>query len=425
VDFLHGTKWVFMKIAVIGAGIVGMGTAYELALDGHSVSVFERNAAVAEEASFACAGHVGASLLHPLSFPAWPTASRLRSLLTPSGISLGHGSTLRDVRWLKAWKSPGKDFAERFACAQTLSAYSLQRLHTLSAQASLVFEQSQGHLVLFRSEAEQLAQKERLQWLSEAGSVGKLLTPAEIRVLEPALAPDLAFHSGVYFAQDGVGNCRQFTQLLKEKLLECGAVLHFGTPVTLHTGANAPQLRTQNKGDLTFDRIVVCAGASGTNLVVPGLKHLSLARVWSTSVSAQIREPLNAPRSGMLDWHTQISVSRVGARVRVSGGAFLGHKPGRTSESIQEQLFQTLQSHFPGAADFSRNMQIWQGASLFSPDALPLIGPTESPGVWLNMAHGHNGWSMACGAARIVADQIAGKAVEMDTTKLNPGRFKS
>lgn len=414
-----------MKIAVIGAGIVGMGTAYELALDGHSVSVFERHAAVAEEASFACAGHVGASLFHPLSFPAWTTASRLRSWLAPSGISLGRGSTLGDARWLKAWKSPGKDFAERFACAQTLSAYSLQRLHTLSAQASLVFEQSQGHMVLFMSEAEQLAQKERLQWLRQAGSVGKLLTPAEVRALEPALAPDLAFHSGVYFAQDGVGNCRQFAQLLKEKLLECGAELHFGTPVTLLADTTSPQIQTPHKGTLAYDRIVVCAGASGNNLVVPGLKHLPLARVWSTSVSAQIREPLNAPHSGLLDWHTQISVSRVGERVRVSGGAVLGHKSVRTSERIQEQLFQTLQSHFPGAADFSRNMQIWQGASLFSPDALPLVGPTESPGVWLNMAHGHNGWSMACGAARIVADQIAGKAVGMDTTKLNPGRFKS
>ena len=68
-----------MKIAVIGAGVVGICTAYELALDGHAVSVFERHAAVAEEASFACAGHLSPSLSHQLSFPAWPQASRLRA----------------------------------------------------------------------------------------------------------------------------------------------------------------------------------------------------------------------------------------------------------------------------------------------------------------------------------------------------------
>jgi D-amino-acid dehydrogenase len=70
-------------------------------------------------------------------------------------------------------------------------------------------------------------------------------------------------------------------------------------------------------------------------------------------------------------------------------------------------------------------MQIWQGASVFSPDALPLLGPTENPSVWLNLAHGHNGWSMACGAARVLADQISGRPTEIDATKLNPCRFKS
>jgi D-amino-acid dehydrogenase len=324
-----------------------------------------------------------------------------------------------------AWKSPGKDFSERFACAQTLAAYSQQRLHTITAQASLVFEQSQGQLVLFTSEAEQLAQKERLQLLVQLGTAGKLLTPDEARTFEPALDPGLAFHSAVYFAQDEVGNCRQFAHFLKEKLLESGAAIHFSTPVTTLSGATSPQLLTQSQGAFAFDRVVVCTGATGANLIVPGFKHLALASVWSTSVSAQTREPLNAPRSAVLDWQKQISISRMGARIRVSGGAALGHKDGRASVRTQKQLFQTLQSYFPGAADFSRSMQIWQGASVFSPDALPLLGPTENPSVWLNLAHGHNGWSMACGAARVLADQISGRPTEIDATKLNPCRFKS
>ena len=414
-----------MKIAVIGAGIVGMSTAYELAMDGHAVSVFERNASVAEDASFACAGHMGGGLLHPLSFPTWPLASRLRTLLAPSGIAVGRGTSLRDLRWLKAWKSPGNDFTERFACAQTLAAYSLQRLHTLTAQTSLVFEQSQGQLVLFLSEAEQQAQSGRLELLNQLGSVGKLLTPAVVRKLEPALDTHLAFHSGVYFAQDEFGNCRQFAHLLKEKLLESGAELHFSTPATALSGATGPQVQTLDKGTLAYDQVVVCAGATGADLLAPELKHMALTPVWSTSISAQIREPLNAPRSAVLDWHKQISIGRMGARIRVSGGAAVGHKPGQDHKEIQKQLFQTLQSLFPGAADFSRSMQIWQGASLFSPDALPLVGPAQSPGVWLNLAHGHNGWSMACGAARVLADQISGKPAEIDVARLNPSRFKS
>ena len=194
-----------MKIAVIGAGIAGMTTAYELALDGHEVSVFERNASVAEEASFACGGHLGGSMFHPLSFPAWPSASRLRSLVAPSAISLGRGTTLRDLRWRHAWMSRGKDFNERFTSAQNLATYSLQRIRALATQASLVFERSQGLLVLFKSESEQLAQGERLEVLNQLGAIGKILTPAEVRLLEPALNSNLTFHSGVHFAQDEIG----------------------------------------------------------------------------------------------------------------------------------------------------------------------------------------------------------------------------
>jgi D-amino-acid dehydrogenase len=414
-----------MKIAVIGAGIVGMATAYELALDGHSVSVFERNASVAEEASFACAGHLGGSLFHPLSFPAWPSTSRLRSSLAPSGISLGRETTLRDMRWLHVWKSAGKDFNDRFVCAQALAAYSLQRLHTIATQASLVFEQSQGQLVLFKSEAEQLAQSERLELLNKLGATGKMLTPDEVRSLEPALDTNLAFHSGVYFGQDEVGNCRQFAHLLKEKIVGLGGELHFGTQVAGLSGAPSPEIQIHSKGTLSFDQVVICTGTNGAHLNVPEFKQVALARVSSTSVSAQIREPLNAPRSAVIDWHAQISISRMGARIRIAGGAALGQKPGHLNEKAQKHLFQTLQSIFPGATDYSRSMQIWQGASIFSPDALPLVGASASPGIWLNLAHGHNGWSMACGAARLLADQISGKATEIDVAKLHPNRFNS
>jgi D-amino-acid dehydrogenase len=229
----------------------------------------------------------------------------------------------------------------------------------------------------------------------------------------------------MYFAHDEVGNCRQFAQLLKERFVECGGELHIGTHVIAIAGAARPEIQTQNKGTLAFDRVVICTGATGANLAIPELKGLALAHVSSTSVSAQIREPLNAPRNAVMDWHNRISISRLGTRIRISGGASLGRRPSQVSQRDQRRLFQTLQSHFPGAADFSRSIQIWQGTSAFSPDALPLIGASERPGVWLNLAHGHNGWGMAFGAARLIADQIGDKPAAIDTTRLKPGRFKS
>lgn len=413
-----------MKIAVIGAGVVGICTAYELALDGHAVSVYERHGAVAEEASFACAGHLSPSLSHPLAFPAWPQASRWRALFSSAGIARGRGTSLGDLRWLAGWKTGSKDFHERFAAAHQLVHYSLERQLSLSTQAALVFEQSQGQLLLLRTEGDAQASQERLAALKAQGVAAQPLSAEEARKLEPALGSEVVLHSAIYFPNDAVGNCRQFAHALKDRALEMGVTFHFGTPVTALSHTPAVQVHT-GQGAQGFDQIVVCAGGGAASLLGPALKPVALTRVGSYSLSAQIREPLNAPRSAVLNGHSQICISRMGARIRVSGGAELGSAPQHKRAASTRLLYQTLQTHFPGAADFSRSMQLWSASSVFSPDALPLLGPSERPGIWLNLAHGHNGWSMACGSARVLADQIQGRPSDLNTTLMHPGRFKT
>ncbi len=414
-----------MKIAVIGAGIVGICTAYELALDGHAVSVFERHAAVAEEASFACAGHQSASLAHPLAFPAWPQASRLRALLQPSGIALGRGTTLAELRWLGGWKMRSLGFVERFSAAQKLVAYSLERQQALATQASLAFEQAQGPLLLLRSEAALQAYQPTLAALAELGVVAKVLSPEEARKLEPALGAELALHAAVCFPNDGIGNCRQFAHALKDRAVDLGVAFHFATPVTALSHNPHTTVHTANQAPQSFEQVVVCAAGGAAALLAQGANAVPLTRVWSYSLSAQIREPLNAPRSAVIDGHSQLGISRLGARIRVSGGAELGGTPHGRPEASTRALYLALQSHFPGAADFSRSMQLWKGASLFSPDALPLLGKSAQPGIWLNLGHGHSGWSMACGAARLLANQIAGRPSDVDATLVQPTRFKT
>ena len=414
-----------MKIAVIGAGVVGICTAYELALDGHAVTVFERHAAVAEEASFACAGHQAPSLSHPMAFAPWPQASRLRTWLAPSSIALGRNCSLSDLRWLAGWKSTPKAYLERFAAAQALLSYSQQRQQTLATQAALVFEQSQGQLLIFRSERELTACQERLAALKAQGIVAKVLTPVDARKLEPALGEGVALHSALHFPNDTHGNCRQFAHSLKDRAQEMGVVFHFATPVTALTQSAGLGVQTDALGTQSFDQVVLCAATGAAALLAATPRQLPLTRLWSYSLSAQIREPLNAPRSSVVDGHNRVTISRMGARVRVFGGAELGGSLHSRREATTRLLYQSLQTHFPGAADFGRSMQLWKGASVFSPDALPLLGPSARPGVWLNLAHGHNGWGMACGSARILADLMQGRQADMDTTFVQANRFKS
>ncbi len=414
-----------MKIAVIGAGVVGICTAYELAQDGHRVSIFERNASASEEASFACAGNLSPSLSHPLSFPSQPATSRLRAMLAPTPITVTRGATLSELGWLKQWKTAGQNFPERFVAAQRLAAYSLERLHSLTTQAHLTHEQASGHMLLFQSERTFLAFQDQFNALKELGLVGRIFTPTEARVLEPGLSTDGPLHSAVCYAGDEVGNCRQFAQALKDKLLEGGVQLHLGTTVSAIAQGTGIQLHTDTQGSLDFDQVVICAGTGSAALLGPSLRHLPLNRLWSYSLSAQIKESFSAPRSAVHDCHRQVSLNRIGGRIRVSGGAELGGTADVHNEKIIKLLYQSLQSNFPGAAHHSRSMQTWKGCSIFSPDMLPLIGPTASPGIWLNLAHGHNGWSMACGSARILADQMRGQPTGLNATLVHPGRFKS
>jgi D-amino-acid dehydrogenase len=146
--------------------------------------------------------------------------------------------------------------------------------------------------------------------------------------------------------------------------------------------------------------------------------------VQSYSISLPIREPLNAPRSALFDMTNQVSITRNGARIRVSGGAELGNVKGVYTEKSIRALYASLQHYFPGAANYGPGGQTWRGNSLYSSDSLPLIGATPMDGVYLNMAHGNNGWGMACGAARLVAELIAQKATAVDASPFSPLRFR-
>ena len=410
-----------MKIAVIGGGIVGMCTAYELTQDGHEVSVFERNTTVAQEASFACGGHLSTSLTHPMAFAEPRTGSRFKALFHVSGVSLHKGTSLSDLRWLLGWKTRRKDHLEKLQAAHALATYSLTHQHALVAQIGLIYERSEGNLLLWESEAAWNKHQLRLADMKEFGLVSEHLTPDQARAKEPALQADFAFYGATYFPGDEVGNCRQFAHLLKDQLTQSTARLIFGAEVTAIAPGNGMQVQTKDGARHAFDQIVVCTGGHAAGLTG---KTPLLSKVWSHSLSVPVREALNAPRSAVQDMRQRISVTRMGDRIRVSGGAELGAGRAHNEQTVK-RLYRTLNTLFPGATDYRRSAQVWKGASHFTPDGLPLIGASAAPGVWLNVGHGHNGWNMACGSARLVADLISKKPTEMDAAKFSPDRFSA
>jgi D-amino-acid dehydrogenase len=415
------------RIAVIGAGIVGVTTAYELATDGHEVVVFERRGSVAAENSFAHAGAVA-----PGYDAAWS-----RPMLRFGGVP---GPTLLRWRW-RAWRAaapPGQREA-----LYRLALHSRERLHALGQQLRLDYEQTQGLLVLLRSERDVAQARTGLKRLAELGVAFHLVDAARCRQIEPGLNAETPLHAGIHLAQDGAGNCRQFAHLLRTEAQRLGVQFRFhhevrglddGAPLRLRfvsreaeeesvfvsSLSNMPQAV---EGEERFDAAVLCT-ALGTPLLG---QRLPLVPVYGCSVTAALRRNEGhadfGPRALLVDQQHRVTVSRLGQRVRVTGGAELGGSPERPSSATLTRLYQVLHDWFPGALQLPQ-AQRWKGAQPLLPDGRPLVGASGRPGVWLNLGHGASGWTLACGSARLIADGIAGRAPTADGAGLGLDRLR-
>jgi D-amino-acid dehydrogenase len=416
-----------MKIAVIGAGIIGVTTAYELALDGHEVTVFERRLAAAEEASFANAGIAAPGYIAPWAAPGMSLkiARHLFSKHAPVRIRLPLSGS--DMAWMwKCWRACNLEaYLRNRTRLQRLAAYSRDRLHQISADLELEYDHSSGYMVLLRSERDHALISPSLQVLRDAGIAFNELSPDDARKIELALNPDTEFHSAVHLPSDDVGNCRQFALLLKNVALRKGVSFEFNTEVEKIDAANGIVLTIAGAGPRRFDATVVCAGVDSVRLLRPlGLK-IPLAAVHGYSVSAAVREPLNAPRSAVMDERYKVAISRLGQRVRVAGTAEFGGRADKQNARALQTLYKVLQDWFPGAAVLSSGVQTWKGARPMLPDGPPLLGASGIDGLWLNLGHGSSGWALSCGSARAVADLIGRRDPGMDLDGFDVGRLQT
>ncbi|KAF1043394.1 FAD-dependent oxidoreductase [Xylophilus sp.] len=405
-----------MKIAIVGAGIIGVATAYELSADGHEVTVFERRGAVAEEGSFSGAGLATAAWAAIGPGPASATRQWWR-LLRGRSDPQWLGPRLRGLDWVRQQVRAGRPgiWQEHQARLLALSGYGQARLRTLTAALELEHDRAEGHLLLLRTPAERERLKPRLQWLLDAGVRVHALDAAAARAIEPALGTEPPLEGALHFPDDDLGNTRQFALLLRSEAQRRGAEFVFGATVAALSPSSRPGWKLAgDPAPRSFDAVVVCAGAAAGLLLRPLGLRLPLAAVTGHAVNAPVREPLAAPRSAVTEAASGISVSRVGQRIRVAGTSYLGRVGDTVRREALNRLYRTLQDWFPGAATLSAGLQEWQGVRPALPGGVPVIGSGHQPGLWLNLGHGGSGWTTACSSARLLADQIAGRTPEID-----------
>jgi D-amino-acid dehydrogenase len=448
-----------MKIAVIGAGIIGVTTAYELSADGHHVTVFERRDSVAAESSFANAGVIAPSCVTPWAAPGMSAKVLVQMLRQDAPVRI-RGLPLTALPWMwRLWRACRlRTYQANRLRMQRLAHFSRDRLHVLTAELKLEYERSDGYLVLLRTAKDLAMVQPGLASLAELKTRFETLDAAQCRGVEPGLNLEAELHAGIYLPDDEVGNCRQFSHLLRGEAQRMGARFRFHTTVLRIIGGPGPQLvheyappqemntiwavsaeggpndaqdtqpMMQEPVTEGFDAVVVCAALGSAALLRPlGLK-LPLQAVHGYSITAPLRRHEgradHGPRSALMDEHYKVAISRLGARVRVAGSAEIGgsdtaHHPGSLAT-----LYKVLHDWFPGSADLG-HAQRWKGARPMLPDGPPVLGRSGIDGVWLNLGHGSSGWAMSCGSARLLAGALAGRPAAIDMEGLGVERLSA
>jgi D-amino-acid dehydrogenase len=434
-----------VRVAVIGAGIVGVTSAYELVCDGHQVTVFERRGSVAVESSFANAGVQAPGYVTP-----WAAPGMLRKVLGQLGrrdaaVRIAGLPSPALSAWLWRWWGACAlpNYQANRGAMLALASMSQMRTRELVAALSIEHEHQRGLLVLLRSDDELAQARPGLKMLTELGVDFHVVDAAASRDIEPALNVATSLRAGIHLPGADVGNCRQFALALRTELQQRGVEFRFGhsvrklspgATISIDSTALATDARstfsgtrgTANAQTAQFDAVVVCAALESRNLLRPyGLK-LPMQPVYGYSITLPVRhfeaEADVCPRAALMDERFKVAISRLGDRVRVAGSAELGGTAGHVADAPVATLHRVLQDWFPNAARHAQ-AQTWKGARPMLPDGPPAIGATGVPGIWVNTGHGSSGWALACGSARLITDAIAGRAPALDTARFSPQRW--
>lgn len=401
-----------MRVAIIGAGLAGVTSAYELALRGHEVHVFERDTSVATGASFAPPGLIAPGLM--AARPDTPLAWRGKP--GQLGWKFAH--------W-RAGRSRGPQ-----AMPEALHALA-QRGQAVMAvwrrELKMDVEREAGVLLLWRTAKDYKAAAPLLARLQERQVPHRELDAQGCRVQEPGLNAETALHGGILLSQDEAANARQFSQALKLEAQRLGVRWNFNTDVLRIEPGNQPAVHVAANEPLRVDAVLVCAGKGAAPLLAAQGLKLPWGTIHTHTLTAPLRmleaHPDLGPRATVIDMRLGVSLTRLGQRVRVGGANELGGSSSQPDGQSMGTLHQAAHDWFPGAL-LAGGQQRWKTSRLMLPDELPLIGESGLPGVWLNIGHGEHGWTMAGAAAQLLAARLAKQDPGIDAALLEPGRLK-
>jgi len=416
-----------VKVIVLGSGVIGVTTAYYLARSGHEVVVIDRQPKPALETSFANAGEVSPGYSSPWAGPGVPVKA-IKWLLMRHG-PLVIWPKLDPVMWIWMLKMLRNCTSARYAVNKSrmipIAEYSRDCLRALRSEIGIHYdERSRGTLQLFRKQAQLDHTGGDIAVLKQYGVPYEVLDRDGCIAAEPALASVRdKFVGGMRLPQDETGDCHMFTDALAAETAKLGVQFMFNTGIErLETdGARITGVVT-SAGTLQADAYVAALGSWSSRLLKPIGVYVPVYPVKGYSITVPVIDEDGAPVSTVMDESYKVAITRLGDRIRVGGTAEISGYSKSLDPARRATLDHSLTDMFPRGGDLSK-ATFWCGLRPMTPDGPPVIGATRYANLHLNTGHGTLGWTMACGSARVLADQLSGRKPDIDASELTVDRY--
>lgn len=417
-----------MRVIVLGAGVVGVASAYYLAEAGHEVVLVDRRNGPALETSFANAGQVSPGYASPWAAPGIPAKALRWLFMKHAPLIVRPRPDMAMLRWMLAMLrncTPAR-YALNKSRMVRIAEYSRNELVALRNHLGLDYHQhSLGTLQLFRTRRQFDASAGDIAVLRDYGICYELLDRDACVRAEPGLeASRDHFVGGLRLPDDETGDCHIFTNSLAAALPAMGVDLRYSTPIRAleQEGGRISAVRTDS-GPLHGDAYLVALASHAPALLRPLGLQLPIYPVKGYSITLPVADANRAPASTLLDESFKIAITRLGNHIRVGGMAELSGFERSLPPRREATLRHSLAELFPDAADPNAPSHYWTGLRPMTPDSTPIIGTTPISNLFLNVGHGTLGWTMACGSGRLVASLIGGDRPPIDPEGLGIARY--
>jgi D-amino-acid dehydrogenase len=418
-----------MRVIVLGAGLLGVTSAYFLRQQGHEVTVIDRQATPAAETSFANGGQISVSHAEPWANPSAPL--KVLKWLGQEDAPLLFRIRADMRQWL--W---GLQFLRECTPARTrhnieqivrLGTYSRDTLQALRRDIGLEYDQrTQGILHFYTSQKEFDGAEGPAAQMRELGCDRRVVSADEAVRLEPALRhirPQLA--GATYTAEDESGDANRFARELVARCEADGVQFLMNHTVTAlrevaghidHVEATDAEGRFQR---VRGDSYVLAMGSLSPLLAAPLGIRLPIYPAKGYSVTMPVKDASMAHQVSLTDDEYKLVFSRLGDRLRIAGTAELNGYDRDLNRVRCEAIVRRTEELFPGAGDTER-AQFWTGLRPATPSNVPIIGRSKLANLYLNTGHGTLGWTHACGSGKSIARIVSGLEPEVAFAFVGP-----